>query len=254
MTDTAVVISDQQIPFQDPLSNAAVLDYARALKPKTVIINGDFMDFPTLSTKFAARRADVGKLNDELAQGREYLSQLRQAVGRKAEIVFNEGNHEARWWTYVESQAAAFVPLTDEWLTVATALKLDKFDIRYRDGYYEGRALWERDGLVVTHGNWHGKSTHGKQHQAYYGSVLYGHLHRPGITSSTNYRGETHIAWSTGCLCNIEGPNMPPRKGTTPTSDSVQGFAVVHFGSRRYQVHLLDIIKHTVVGLNGREY
>lgn len=254
MTDTIAVVSDHQIPFHDKASIAATNKYLKALKPDGVIINGDFMDFPALSLKFKRARADKGQIAEELEEGKQQLRDLRAAVGKNSDIWFLEGNHDMRWRTYIEERADELGPLVDDWLTLTTALELDKLNIEFRTGWDTGSAIWERDGLVVTHGSWHSKTSAAKNHRDHYGSALFAHIHRPTLDAKTTHDGRVQIARSTGALCNIHGDKLPPRASNTPSTDSVQGFAVIHFGATRYQVHLLDIVNNTVTGLDGKEY
>ncbi len=253
MTDNVVVVADQQIPFQDDAAIGAVNKYIHALKPDEIIINGDFMDFPTLSTKWAVKSVDRGQLIPQLETGKEHLRELRR-VAKRADIVYLEGNHDMRWRSYIEARADELSPLVPEWLNLSTALEMDKLGIEYRAGWDSGDAYWERAGLVVTHGNWHAKTSAARSHREYYGSALFSHVHRPTMDGVSGFDGSVHIARSTGCLCNVSGPNMPPRASTTPTADSVQGFALIQFGKSRYQVHLLDVIDGVVLGLDGKEY
>lgn len=253
MTDRVAVVADHQIPFHDEAAIGAVNAYLRVLRPDLIIINGDFMDFPSLSTKFKRNHSDRGQLAVELAEGQRQLAALRKAA-RGADIIYNEGNHELRWRTYIEERADELSPLVPNWLNLKTALEMDKYGVEFREGWDTGGALWERGGLVVTHGNWHAKGTAARSHREYYGSALFSHVHRPTMDSVSGYDGGVHIARSTGCLCNVSGPNLPPRASTTPTADSVQGFAVVDFGATRYQVHLLEVVEGVVLGLDGKEY
>ena len=254
MTHTVLVVADHQIPYHDAAAIEAVHKYAKVLRPDEVIINGDFMDFPQLSTKFKRDRSMRYALEDDLALGKGVLKDLRKAVGKRAVITYLEGNHELRLRSFVKEQADALEPLLDSTLTVQHLLELDSMGIGFIPGWDTGSSYWERDGLMVTHGNWHAKTTAAKSHMNYYGSVLFSHVHRPTISGETPYTGTPRLARSTGCLCAVRGHQQPPRAGTTPGSDWVQGFAVIHFGLKRYQVHILDIVDGIVTGLDGKEY
>lgn len=254
MTHTVLVVADHQIPYHDPAAIEAVHKYAKVLRPDEVVINGDFMDFPQLSTKFKRNHTTRYALEDDIDAGIEILTDLRKSVGKRCRITWLEGNHCLRLRTFVTEKADAFEPLLNSALSIPTLLGLDKLDIEFRVGWDTGEARWERDGLVVTHGNWHAKTTAAKSHMNYYGSVVFAHVHRPMIYGETPYTGTPRIARSFGCLCAVRGHQQPPRAGTTPGSDWVQGFGVLHFGDKRYQVHSLDIVEGIVTGLDGKEY
>ena len=253
MAYTAVVIADHQIPYHDTDAIEALNKYIHAVKPDEIVINGDFMDFPMLSTKFRRNHTTRYALQQHLDEGKYVLKSHRKAAPN-AKITLLEGNHELRLRSFVEEQADALEPLLDTALSVESLLGLDEYGVDWIPGWDTGKAIWERDGLMITHGSWHSKSSAAKSHLAYYGSTIFAHIHRPTIAAETDFFGVPKIARSVGCLCNIAGDNQPPRAGTTPGSDWVQGFAVVHFGDTRYQVHSMDIIKGEIIGLNGKTY
>jgi predicted phosphodiesterase len=253
MAYTVAVLADHQIPYHDEDAIEAVNKYLHVLKPDEIVINGDFMDFPMLSTKFKRNHTTRYALQTDIDEGK-YVLQSHRKAAPKAKITWLEGNHELRLRSFVEEQADAFEPLLDTSLAIPTLFELDKYKVDWVQGWDTGNALWERDGLRITHGSWHSKSSAAKSHMGYYGSVIFAHIHRPTIYGETDYSGVPQIARSVGCLCNVSGDKQPPRAGTTPGSDWIQGFGIVHFGAKRYQVHSLDIINGTVIGLNGKEY
>ena len=253
MAHTVAVLADHQIPYHDEGAIEAGNKYIYDLKPDEIVINGDFMDFPMLSTKFRRNHTTRYALQTDLDEGKYVLKSHRKAAP-KAKITLLEGNHELRLRSFIEEQADVLEPLLDTALNVESLLGLDTLDIDWVQGWDTGKALWKREGLIITHGSWHSKASAAKSHMGYYGSVIFAHIHRPTIYGETDYTGVPQIARSIGCLCNVSGDKQPPRAGTTPGSDWIQGFGVVHFTDKRYQVHSLDIINGSVIGLNGKEY
>ena len=253
MAYTVVVLADHQIPFHDEKAIEAVNKYMRVLKPDEVVINGDMMDFPMLSTKFRRNHTTRYALQKDIDEGK-YVLKSHTKAAPKAKFEWLEGNHELRLRSFVQEQADAFEPLLETSLALPSLLGLRELGVEWTGGWDEGSALWERDGLVITHGNWHAKTTAAKNHMQYYGSVIFSHIHRPTIYAENDYTGTPHIARSIGCLCNVRGPKQPPRAGTTPGSDWVQGLGVIYFTKNRYQVYTPDIIDGVLIGLDGKEY
>lgn len=253
MSHTVAIVADAQIPFHDERSLDAVYSYLRALKPDEVIINGDWLDFPGLTTKFARSAASINNLSNELDEGRYTLGELRTAVGRNASMTYLEGNHEFRVSTLVNERADGLSSLLDHELSMPNLLGLDKLRIEYRPGWRDGTAFWQRDGLTVLHGNYHGAAA-ARRHWEMYGSCVFSHVHKPMVFGLGNISGP-HKAISTGCLCNVSGPNMPPRGGTTAQTDWLQGIVVVRFApSGIYNMFEVGINDHTLIGLDGKEY
>ena len=130
MAYTVAVLADHQIPYHDENAIEAVNKYIHDLKPDEIVINGDFMDFPMLSTKFRRNHTTRYALQQDLDEGKYVLKSHRKAAP-KAKITLLEGNHELRLRTFIEEQADVLEPLLDSALNVESLLGLDELGIEW---------------------------------------------------------------------------------------------------------------------------
>ena len=131
ISEMHVVLSDQHIPFQDPVLEDLTIDFLREHKPTTIHLLGDVLDFYSLST-FDKNPARLTTLQDELDGSTRYFKRLRN-VCPNSRIVYSEGNHENRLRRYLWSQARALSHLRT--LAFEELLGLRKYDIKWVDSH-----------------------------------------------------------------------------------------------------------------------
>ena len=85
----ALVVSDFHIPFLDMKSLDLALEYGYNKDVDCIIINGDFLDFSTIS-RFSYKPSEM-RVVEQLENGFEVLKYLQGALGVK--VVYHEGNH-----------------------------------------------------------------------------------------------------------------------------------------------------------------
>ena len=246
-----VVMSDEQVPFQDDRAIAVVHKYIRDVQPDVIIHNGDLLDFPGLTTKFARKQANRGTLRSELDTAIGILKTER-LYAPKAKIIVLEGNHEDRVRVLVEERADGLEPLLAGELSLARLLTAAELGVEVVGGYQNGTAYWEHNGLVVTHGSSSAKNA-AEVMLNQEGSVVFGHTHHEALFARTNRDGP-HKAWGFGCLCNVSGPNTPPRSGHSTVVNWQQGFGIIRFGRRCYNVYPIGITNGGFVSPEGKEY
>lgn len=89
-----LVFGDPHIPFQDDRAVDCMIKYAkREYKPSIIVINGDMLDFYSIST-FDKNPSRKETIQDELDTANAFLSDLRSYFP-KAKIYYLEGNHES---------------------------------------------------------------------------------------------------------------------------------------------------------------
>lgn len=245
-----LVMSDQQIPFQDPVTADLMVDFAKTLQPDVIVHAGDLLDFPDLTTKYHRRTATYHHVDEEIGEAQAYVERFGRAVPGVIQRL-TPGNHEARLELYVEEQADALAPLLDGPLSLQTLLGPQ---IEVVGSYLEGTAVVQVGGLRIMHGYFHGKNA-AEQHYRRYGSTVFGHVHRPVTYAESNADGD-HMAWGIGCMCNTAGPNKPPAKASGSILNYTQGFAVVAVDDETgvYTVHNVPIIDHAFVWVDGQRY
>jgi len=210
-TKRTMVISDLHIPFIDNGAFDVTMSYANNYKPNNLIINGDLVDFYSLSfwSKSPDRKYDV---INEIKLARQYLTKIRESVGDKCDIIFIKGNHEQRLQRYLSKNAPELYELEE--LDISNLLQFKKNKIKYVDASDE---YWNNDNghvmigdMLITHGD---SRMNGASYSKYscYGikntilngiqnNVIQGHSHRLGkfYHSSIN---KDYIGLESGCLC-----------------------------------------------------
>jgi hypothetical protein len=193
--ETAVVLGDLHIPYNDPVCESLALAIIADTKPAYVIQNGDMMDCPQISRHLK----DPSKMN-RFKQDRDTLDlwqvRLRKAAPT-AKHVWIDGNHEDRWQKYLLTQAHEISDL-DELAPVnifhhkAHGIEWHKYKTLYK--------LWNN---LIVHGDV-ARNISGASARAYlskYGmSGVNNHIHREEqiIHRSVN---ELAYWYGLGCLC-----------------------------------------------------
>ena len=143
---SGVVLSDLHMPFQHEGALNIVQTYLRQWRPDLLILNGDVLDLPIISS-FPQNPAYLVPLQKTLDDVRSYLMQLRNATGPETEIVFVPGNHELdRLLNYLWRHASALASLRV--LTLENMMGLAELGIAYAP---EGVEVTDK--LIVLHGD-----------------------------------------------------------------------------------------------------
>lgn len=96
--DNILLLSDIHIPYQDNAALKAAIEYGKSEKVNTIILNGDILDFYTIS-KYA-KAPNKPSMTLEIDMCRAFLKSLREDFPN-ARIYYKEGNHELRWYSYL---------------------------------------------------------------------------------------------------------------------------------------------------------
>ena len=240
------VLSDLQIPFEDPEALDQALDVIETYNPDLVVLNGDVVDCYAES----AFLKDFDKARAAIPQEHERVATLLDIL-KDRRVIWMGGNHEDRWrrilWGATgpmsqlllrEHQKASGrdLDLVDPVKSFEKLFRLDERHVQY---YPYSHRLYFADGnLVMTHGKyvsrhsgWSAKRTFewlGK-------SCIVGHTHRLGSYLHTG-DGVQHGAWENGCLCQLE-----PEYADAP--DWQQGFSLVRVEGPEFNVIQVPIIR-----------
>jgi predicted phosphodiesterase len=108
-----LVLSDAHVPFQSRKWDREVKKFIRLEQPAKIVLNGDMADFHALSQH---RRNPKWEDNfeREIKGLWKWLEDLRQ-IAPKSDIRYVEGNHEARWNTYVQGRAPVLRMIGMDW-------------------------------------------------------------------------------------------------------------------------------------------
>lgn len=235
--DCVGVLSDLHVPFHDAPAVSAALDDLQRRKCNVILLNGDVVDFYSVSRyEVDPSRRDLGR---EIEQGRQMLGHIR-ARFPKARIIYKVGNHEERWKSFLIQNGAELLRLSE--FELPGVLHFDEHGIQCVD---DRRAI-EVGRLIVLHGHEYrfaianpvnaarGLFLRTKQ------SALCGHFHQRSEHGSRTVSGDTISTWSVGCLCHLNPQYMPYNEWS-------HGYAVVEVGENgTYYVHNKRIIKGKV--------
>lgn len=194
------VISDVHIPYHSEKALGVAVDYLRAAKPKTVLVNGDWCDFYAISRwQKDPRRRDF---KAEIDACRDGLKWLRSELP-SCDIVFKVGNHEDRWNHWLWNHAPEICDFAE--VTLEAILKLDELGI---DFVTDQRPVMAGK-LPIFHGHELPKGLTNPVNMARGAflrtchTVLVGHGHRTSGHCESDLWQDEIFCWSTGCLCDM---------------------------------------------------
>lgn len=263
--ETAVILPDIQIgyydksldpnkvelePIHDERAIAVAIAVIRDIKPSKIIMNGDNLDFADFG-KYLNRIPFRNMVQPAIDRATELCRELRRAAPF-AEIVWLEGNHEARLHKYLDNFASPTSGVTrgkDKHSkrekfpvnSVPFLCRMEDFDVDYLVGYPEN-AYFINTNLMVVHG--HKVNSNGSTAAKYlndaHQSLIYGHIHRIETLYRTRRSPNgprTVMASSPGCLCRTDGAVPSTKSGSDHfgrpivkgSEDWQQGLAIVQY-------------------------
>jgi len=279
---TAVLLPDMQggffadatgtlVPIHDEAAISVALEVLRDEQPDVVVLHGDNLDLAELS-RFRHSPAFQQTMQATIDWATTLGERLRLAAPN-AEIVWLEGNHEARLPFYILDNARAAFGLrrgreVDGWpvLSVPHLCHFDATGITYKSGY-PANEHWLNDNFRVIHG--HKVKSGGSTAHMYLDdarvSTAFGHVHRRELAQRTRHTRNgprTITSVSFGCLARIDGL-VPSTKGgmdvhgqpVRTTEDWQNGLGVVRFqpGDGLHVVEHVEILNGWAMH-RGQEY
>lgn len=213
-----LVLSDVHLPFHDATTVELAVVQAKRHQVEGVFLNGDILDFHALS-RFD-RSPDDPRYVAEVKAGRQLLAWLRQRLP-KARIVYKEGNHEERLFTFLCNRAPELFGL--DVLTVPNLLDFAQHGVEH----VTDRRVVRLGRLNVIHGHEYRPTITAPVNPARglflraKSVALCGHFHQTSEHHEPTITGKPQGAWSTGCACNLSPFYLPLNKWN-------HGFALVH--------------------------
>lgn len=228
-----LILSDLHFPYQNNKSIELALRYGLEKKVNCILINGDLIDFATISRHEKDWRHR--SVSQEFDAVRAFLKTLRKAFP-KARIIFKYGNHDERWEKWLFLKAPEIFDCTDFQLEVLLKLAELKIEV------VKDKRPIKIGKLPVLHGHEMFGSGGVNPARATFlkviDSMLVGHYHRTSQhTEQSSLSGMVYSVNSTGCLCGMTPQWMPMNKWN-------QGFAhVIHtIKTGEYSLNNLKII------------
>jgi len=231
------VISDIHVPFHDQDALEIALERAIDIKAKTILINGDAIDFYMLSNF----QKDPRKRNirDEIDMLKLVLAVIRKAIPR-ANIVYKFGNHEDRYDYYIMKNAPELYHLEETHLDNVLGLSKNKITI------VQNKRVIRAGHLNIIHGHEYQFSISNPVNPARglylraKKSALVGHFHQSSDHTETAINGDVVTCWSVGCLCGLHPQYMPLNKWNW-------GFAEIHSDDGMFRVSNHRITNYRIV-------
>jgi len=212
-----LIISDTHNPYVDIDALDLALEYGYKNGVDSIIINGDFEDFSSIS-KFLTKPTAPRAL-EILEESIRLLDYIQYSLGVK--VILHEGNHTLRWEHYLIRQAPEFWELP--------AIQLENLYKCREKGidYVHNHKFMKVGKLSVTHGNHIVRGIFAPVNAARgvfvktNANVMIGHVHKTSEHIESDLHGNVIGCFSTGCLTTIQ-PEYNPQ-----TSKYNQGFAMV---------------------------
>lgn len=204
--ERVLVLSDIHIPYHTTSVLEIALAEGRRRDVDCILLNGDTLDFHTLS-RFE-RNPEARDFKGERTMGIQLLEYLRQEFPR-ARIIFKKGNHEERLDSYVIQKAPELYDQAI--LGLYPLLHMERLGVEL----VGDKRVIMLGGLSVLHGHElhkgfappvnpaRGAYLKGKV------SMLVGHHHKTSEHTETSLDGSIVTTWSTGCLSDLHPAYAP---------------------------------------------
>lgn len=213
---TILVFSDAHFYPEDyTTAFRALIHFIKELKPEVIVCNGDAFDGAQIS-----RHARIGwdtkpSVIQELDAVKDHLGQIEEASTFKSNLIWTLGNHDARFETFLASQAPQYEHVQ------GFSLK-DHFPL-----WKPCWSFWVNDHTVIKH-RWKGGRYAGSNNTTFAGTnIVTGHTHQLKVEPFTDYTG-TRYGVQTGCLAYPHGEQFIDYTEDNP-KDWRSGFAVLTF-------------------------
>lgn len=231
LNDYAIVGSDFHFGCQDQKAIDIFLETISRVKPKTIVLNGDTMDFLAIS-RYPKDIKNNWSLQKEREDYHQFLDNLLGVAG-DADIYETVSNHSGqsvggRWRRYLSERIGELSSLTG----IADTLSYENVFM----GDYKDRIAHvdyvDLNGLIVTHGETvrsSGGASCLAEVNKWTASIMHGHTHRIGSAArrvpAIAGRKETQlVGYELGCLCSLDAVYAT-------AANWQQGFAIVSLGA-----------------------
>ena len=213
-----LVLGDVHVPYHDRATVEAAVRQAKRDAVVGVVLNGDTLDSHEISSH--DKDPSAPRYVREIEVANQFLAWVRSQLP-KAEVVFTEGNHEARLSKYIMGRAPALFDL--EFVNLRSLL------------HFADHGIVEvRDKRVIKAGKLH--LIHGHEYQGGGGvnparwlylrarsMAMCGHFHRTSEHHARDIGQKYEATWSVGCACQLS-------PAYAPLNEWNHGFAMLELG------------------------
>lgn len=240
--EPVLFVPDVHRPYHDKRAWRLFMQAARFLKPKHLVIIGDFADFYTVSAHSKDPRRAL-KLDVELADVRHGLDEL-DALKPSGRKIYIEGNHCDRWRRYLQDKAPELFGA----LTVPELFSLDK-----RGWEFVPYKQYTKLGAVhLTHDcGSSGRYSVFRCLDTFQHSVVTGHSHRLAYIVEGDATGEPRVSAQFGHLVDVEATDY--MHSHRANKDWGRGFGVGYHDPSTAYVYLTPVpIVNYTCAINGK--
>ena len=237
---TVLVGSDAHYwPGQPPsTAHRAFVKFCRDMKPMAVVMNGDVMDFPSISRHPPLGWESQPTPADEIEYAQDRLHEIAEACG-KARKIWPAGNHDARFATRLAS-------LAPEYAGVHGVHLKDHFPL-----WEPCWSVWFNEDVVVKHRFKGG--LHASFNNAMWSgkNIVTGHLHKLQVSAFPDYNG-TRWGIESGCMAEPYGSQFKDYTEDNPRLWQ-SGFVILTFvNGVLLQPELVRVFDHDAVDFRGK--
>lgn len=201
-------LCDVHVPYHDKDALETALLWGKEEGVDTIVID-DWIDFFAIS--FWENNPERRNFNIELSMSKQILGVIRDMFPN-AEIIWNKGNHEARYDRYMTVKAPEFLGVPD--FSFEKISGADELGIKVIDD----KMFCKLGDLNIVHGHEFGRSVFSPVNPArglYLRAKTHciaGHWHQTSEHKEKDLNGDVIGCWSVGCLCDMHPDYAPINK------------------------------------------
>ena len=227
-----LIINDVHLPYQSNEALTACFTHAKKNKPDFILVNGDLLDFHSLS--YFQRDPRKKRFSEELDMAKKFFQILDKTF--KCKIYFKFGNHEERYDSFLFQKAHELKGVEEFELENIIKARTEGITV------IKDKRVVDINGLPVIHGHEFGRSffspvnaARGLYLQAKH-SCVKGDCHTSSEHTETDITGKIMTAFSIGALCGLTPKWLPLNKWN-------HGFAEIELGGeneymfRNYRIY-----------------
>lgn len=231
-----LVLSDIHIPYHNIEALTCAFDFAKGEKPDAILLNGDTLDFFSLSRFVKDPKAR--SFAHELKTFKEVMDVIKKTFNAK--IYFKIGNHEERYFHFLWMKAHEIVDVEEFELENILKARAEGIEI------IKDKRIMKAGDLNIIHGHEFGGSVFSPVNIARglflrgKVSAMQGHNHQTSEHTESNMNGDITTTWSLGCLCELHPAYLPINKWN-------HGFAMVDIDGQNFDVRNKRIHKGKIL-------
>ena len=203
-----LVINDIHLPYHNIAAITAAFDFAKKEKPDAIFINGDLLDFHSVS--YFEKDHRKKSFAAELGMLKGFFEKLNKLFGAK--IYFKLGNHEERYEKFLFQKAKELVGVEEFELENIIKARAEGIEV------IKDKRVVMMNELPFIHGHEFGRgvfspvnSARGLFLQAKHSAVK-GDSHVTSEHTEPNIMGKIMTTWSVGALCGLTPRWLPLNK------------------------------------------